>query len=50
MKETKLLPPKLGEKLIEVEKTETGSVSLNLLFFLFKKIVKNSIKKLLEKI
>ncbi|KAF3420729.1 LOW QUALITY PROTEIN: hypothetical protein E2986_00606 [Frieseomelitta varia] len=38
MKETKLLPPKLGEKLIEVEKTETGSVKWRVYSHYFKSI------------
>ncbi|CAD1468702.1 unnamed protein product, partial [Heterotrigona itama] len=38
MKETKLLPPKLGEKLIEVEKTETGSVKWRIYSHYFKSI------------
>ncbi|KOX68195.1 Multidrug resistance-associated protein 1 [Melipona quadrifasciata] len=38
IKETKLLPPKLGEKLIEVEKTETGSVKWRVYSHYFKSI------------
>lgn len=38
VKETKLLPPKLGEKLIEVEKTETGSVKWRVYSHYFKSI------------
>ncbi|XP_043579583.1 multidrug resistance-associated protein 1 isoform X3 [Bombus pyrosoma] len=38
IKETKLLPPKSGEKLIEVEKTETGSVKWRVYSHYFKSI------------